>query len=331
MKYEHRAIIENAARKNMSPMELAAELMGHDLLKSMVTAIGGHAVPFQKMSEQQQDAVIHTMQEDMKQAIDTAVRTISSAGTRTVRMKLKKATIGKRWQFTGEVDTTEDYLHELGDKAQDQIDVLVILYENDYLQGLDAIKGESDQKDLELGEEPAEKPARKGSSKKAGDIANSLAEAKPKPELPVGLIDQAEEFVRKFQTVTHAGIQNHLKIDFGKADALMDALEARGVVTAQDESGNRELVRAKPEPVIEPVAPQDQGQTPSEITPALYAKAKSKVIQDQRVSSGALAIFYDLDDELATTLLGMLEDDGVISEESEMGTREVLVAEAVDA
>lgn len=326
MKYEHKAIIDSATRDGKLPMELAKELIGHDLLKAMVSAISGHAVPFQKMSQQQQDSVIHDMQRDLAASIDTAVRVIVSQSTRTVRMKLKKATIGKQWQFVGEVATTEEYLHELGDKAQDQSDVLVILYERDYLQGLDAIQGEKDQKALPLDGEPKQdKKPRASKPKAAGEIAAKVI------ELPPALIDQAEEFVRNIQTATHAGVQNQFKIGFEKAEALLKALEDRGVVTEKDKDGNRALVRVKAEvKAVEPDGslPEDGLEADADgftvMSDELYARAKAKVIKDQSVSAGGLAITFDLDDTVSADLLDRLELDGVISEANDLGGREVL-------
>lgn len=333
MKYEHKAIIDAANRDGKLPCEVAKELIGHDLLKAMVTCVSGHAVAFSKMSQQQQDAAIHDMQAGVTSAIDTAVRVISSQNTRTVRMKLKKVAIGKKWQIVGEAEGDEEFLHELADKTQDQSDVLVVLHERDYLQGLDAIQGEKDQKALPLdgeatGKAKTTKRAPKANTvteaKSAGAIAEKLI------ELPAGLVEQAAEFVRKFQTATHAGLQNHLKIGFEKAGALLDRLEADCLITAQDEHGIRQLVRvaaepkdlpaAKPEPVHGLDADADGFTVMSD---ELYARAKAKVITDQKVSAGGLAITFDLDDAVSAQLVDRLELEGVISEANDLGGREV--------
>src|SRR5690606_24190798 len=137
------------------------------------TSIGGHAVAFNKMSQQQQDAVIHDMQRDLVTAIDMGVRVIASQNTRTVRMKLKNVAIGKKWKIVGEAEGDEEFLHELADRTQDQSDVLVVLYERDYIQGLDAIQGEKDQKALPQDADKADTPAKakRSGAKAAGEIA----------------------------------------------------------------------------------------------------------------------------------------------------------------
>ena len=81
MKYEHKAIIDAASREGKMPMEKARELLAHDLLKTMVSSISSHAVAFKNMTEQQQDSAIQSMQNDLKEAIDVAVRLYANLGT----------------------------------------------------------------------------------------------------------------------------------------------------------------------------------------------------------------------------------------------------------
>lgn len=326
MKLEHKAIIAAANRDGKLPMEVAKELLAHDLLQSMVTSIGGHAVAFNKMSQQQQDAVIHDMQRDLVAAIDMGVRVIASQNTRTVRMKLKSVAIGKKWKIVGEAEGDEEFLHELADRTQDQSDVLVVLYERDYIQGLDAIQGEKDQKALPLDGDKTDKTAKakRSGAKAAGEIASQVA-PKKEIELPPTLIDQAQEFVRNAQTATTAGIQNQFKCNFDKGEAILAALEQRGIVTAPDDKGNRDLVRPKPEAKAEPEAKQDSAEELApELSPAeLYQKVKAKVIADQEVSMGGLAVAFDLTDEQAGDMIDRLELEGVISEADDLGGREV--------
>lgn len=324
MKYEHKAIIDAANREGKAPSEIAKELLGHDLLKAMVTAISKPAVAFSKMTEQQQEAVIEDLKTELLPAIATAIGVIVSQNTHTVRMKLKKMAVGTNYQITGQVDKTQDFIHELMDKTHDQSDVLIVLHERDYVQGLDAIQGEKDQKALPLDGDKTDKPAKakRSGAKTAGEIAAQVA-PKKEIELPPTLIDQAQEFVRNAQTATTAGIQNQFKCNFDKGEAILAALELRGIVTAPDEKGNRDLVRPKPEAKAE--AKQDSAEELAPVlSPAeLYQKVKAKVIADQEVSMGGLAVAFDLTDEQASDFIDRLELEGVISEADDLGGREV--------
>lgn len=335
MKYEHKAIIDAAVRDGKSPSELAKELLGHDLLKAMVTSISKPAVAFSKMTEQQQEALIDELKTELVPAVAVAIGVIVSQNTHTVRMKLKKMAVGKDYQITGQVDKTQDFIHELMDKTHDQSDVLIVLHERDYLQGFDAIKGEKDQKPLPLDEAGTkDKTPRTGKAKSAGEIAAKVIELPPK------LVEDCIAFVRNIQTATHAGIQNQFKINFEKAEALLVELENQGVVTEKDKDGNRTLVRVKAAPAVADgmtLATKEEFAdkltaaaaevaamtTAADLTDEIYEKAKAKVIKDQEVSMGGLAVAFDLTDEQASDFIDRLELEGVISEADDLGGREV--------
>lgn len=332
MKYEHKAIIDAANREGKSPSEIAHELLGHDLLKAMVTSISKPAVAFCKMSEQQQEALIEDLRRELLPAISTAIGVIASNNTHTVRMKLKKMAVGTNYQITGQVDKTQDFIHELMDKTHDQSDVLIVLHERDYVQALDAIKGEKDQKELPI-ETASDQPGKGGKGKKT----DPKPPAKPKAkeiELTDGLIAGAVEFVEKFQNATHAGLQNQLKIGFDKAEALLVKLEELGKVSAADEKGNRTVIRAEKPKELQPAAstdtqPDNDGELPTDddgftiMSDQLFEAARAKVVKDQKVSKGALSVAFDLDDKVVMELIDRLEAEGVISEADEMGGREV--------
>jgi len=321
MKMEHKAIIDRAAREGLSPSELAGELLVHDLLTSALGQVRGHAVAFKNMSEQQQDAAIFTMQEEFKKAVDLAIRIIAGAGTKTVRMQLKKVAIGTKYQIQGIAEGSEEHLHALCDKAQDQSDVLIVLYEQDYEQGLDAIQGEKDQKTLPLGDDAPKEKKPRGQTKKAGDIAKAI-------ELPPALIDQAREFVTKQQNGTVAGLQNQLKCNHDKAKALHDVLAAEGLLSeTANERGDRELVR-KPAEDQKQEAGDEPGVDPvisAIVDDALYVKAKTAVLLERRTGTTFLMGELAIDDDLAAAVLERLQADGVVSEENEMGGRTILI------
>lgn len=318
MKADQKAVIARANREGMAPSEIASELLTHDLLNAALAQMRSHAVAFKNMSEQQQDAAIASMEVDLKKAVDTAVRIISGAATKTVRMKLSKVAIGKNYQIQGVASGDEEHLHALCDKAQDQSDVLIVLFESDYHQGLDAIQGEKDQKDLPLDQD---KP--KAESKPSAVTAKKAAAEKP-VELTPGLIDGAREFVKSFQNGTVAGLQNHLKINIDKAKALHDVLVAEGLLTEEaNDRGDRQLVR-KEGAKVDP-KPEDP-ETKHPAADGLYVRAKTAVITSRRVSSSFLQDELLIDEDTAAVLLARLEEDGVVSEENEMGGRAILIA-----
>lgn len=310
MKREHQVIIAKARREGMKPVELAAELMGYTLVEAMREASAANSIPYSKMSEIQQDAAIQTWTEAVKESIDLAIQVIASGGTRTVRMDLTTVTVGKTLKVAGTVDGNEEYKHDLIDLANDQGTAIVILNERDYLQALDGITGEKDQKPLDLEGESKPKPKaeRKGSATSAAAIAKKAIEIPPK------LLADAREFVTTQQNCKVSAIQNKLAIGLDKAMAVLAKLEEEGVVkfVGDEKTGEYELVRA-------PKA------AAAELTPELYEKIKAKVIADQRVSVGGLAVAFDVETDLIEQAIEELVADGTVSgSDEETGERTVL-------
>lgn len=356
MKYEHRAIIDAAAREGKLPSELAKELLGHDLLKAMVTAISKPAVPFSKMSEQQQEGVIEDLRKELLPAISTAISTIVSQGSHSVRMKLKKLETGTSFKLTGSIEKTQDHIHALMDLATDNSDVLVILHERDYVQGLDAVKGEKDQKPLDLDSDapikPEKKPRAASGAKAAGGIAKAI-------ELPPKLVEDARAFIIDQQNCKASALQNFLKCNFGKAEALQKLFEKEGLIefVGTDASGDYELVRKVshvPRTIVhkdgqvittedgsDPFEGLDDaedwtetlagaGESPkedlpteiTELTDDLYDRIVAKTTEKGQATAGALSVTFDISFEIAEQAFDRMELEGVIDADGNLAESE---------
>lgn len=332
MKYEHRAIIDSAAREGKLPSELAQELLGHDLLKAMVTAISKPAVPFSKMSEQQQEGVIEDLKTELLPAISTAIGIIVSRNSHAVRMKLKKLETGTSFKLTGSIEKTQDHIHELMDLATDNSDVLVILHERDYVQGMDAVKGEKDQKPLDLDSPAPEKPEKKPRAASGTKSAGAMAKA---VELPPKLVEDARAFIVDQQNCKASALQNFLKCNFGKAEALQKLFESEGLIefVGTDASGDYELVR-KSAPTAESnesgaddaesgnLAPTGEAEPITELTDDLYASIVAKTTEKGTASAGALSVTFDISFEIAEQAFDRMELEGVIDAEGNLAESE---------
>jgi len=333
MKYEHKAIVQRATRDGLLPMELAEELMGHDLLDLMLVQMKKHAVAFKNMSEIQQDAAIAEMQDGLKEAIKTAVSIIGAQATKTVRLSLKSCAVGKKLKVTGEVSATEEWKHELLDAATDQADVLVILNERDFLQGMDAHRGEKQQKSLPI-DEPVDTV---DPSEKAKPVRKAKADPKPKAEakpvvIEAEMLDKARDFVVTNKNASIAGLQNRLSIGFNKANALLSALAAEGIVefVGSDLEGGWEMVTAKKVeaakevPTDESESLNDFSDNPTELTEDLLDKIRAKAVRDGEIYASGLIVSFDLSEALATQAIERLELEGFISPEDDMGLRLII-------
>lgn len=309
MNAQQRAVISAAIKDGLSPMEVSAELLCHDLMACLLDQLRKRQVAFPKLSEQEQDAAISEMQAEVKKAASTAARVITGQGKETVGAKLKSLKIDGKLTATMIIEGDEPNRHILTDKAHDKSDILIVLYPNGYSEGLSAHQAEKDQKSLSLDDEVVPE------GKKA---APKVKDPKPKAdkkavEIPPKLLTDARDFVTIQQNASIAGLQNHLKIGFEKADAILKVLAGEGLViwVGTDESGQYELVRAKP-------------QYDAATLEVFYATACKAVIKAASADDSVLIPIYGEDDNLLEQALLRMEDDGIVSAPSPEGLRDVL-------
>lgn len=338
MNSAQRAVVAAARKDGLEPMEIAAELMNHDITEVVLGFMRKREVAFNKLGEKEQDAVIAELGAELKKITATACRIINANGVETVAATLKSLKIDGKLTATMVIDGEEPNRHVLTDKAHDKSSILIVLYPNNYSEGMSAHQGEKDQKPLALegDSEPSAPAAGKGKASGKTDSPTSAKSVAAKPiEIPPKLLADAIEFVQKNQVCATAGLQNHLKIATKKAEAVQEKLAELGHIE-KDEKGVYQIVRksaesSDPAPAAgDAGAPlsfdgEDETPAPQSLTDELYAKIKTKVIADGRVSLGALAVAFDADPELIEEAIQRLQDDSVISEEDEeTGAREVL-------
>lgn len=318
MKLEHKAIMARAAKDGLLPCEMAAELVLHDMVQACKTQMELHEVGMRKMSEKQQDAVLATLQDNLKGTALTIARIIAGAGTAAVEMTLKDLKVSNG-QLTGIVKSTEAHFNDLISKVQDKSDVLIVLYERDYFDALDNIQSEKDQKSLALEDDkPAKKPATKGKTKAAADVAASIA-------LDPVMMEKAIKFIEDVRTPTIAGIQNVLSIGFQKAEAVLAELARLGNIVAE-EDGSYSMPKASKSDAKrrEEAGLNETGLLIAKLDEDLYQEIKAGVIEKQSVSMIAITIKHGVTDEVAEEAIDRMELEGVVTIEDDMGGRDVI-------
>jgi S-DNA-T family DNA segregation ATPase FtsK/SpoIIIE len=304
MNAQQRAVVAAAKKDGLSPMEIAAELMNHDITEVVLGLMRKREVAFNKLSEKDQDAVIAEVGSELKKITATAARVINSQGIEAVRATMKSLKIDGKLTATMVIDGDEPNRHVLTDKTHDRSDILIVLYPNNYSEGMGAHQGDKDQKELSLEDE---KPAKKPRAKKQPD--------EPKPvEVPKKFLDDARDFVTIQQNCTIAGLQNQMRCGYEKAVATLDLLRAEGVVTRTGEAPNDqfELVRA----MVAAAAPKDAEGLPETYGDLTYSEVQQTVVM--RAKSFYLPWLSDrfkIEGEQAEHLALRLLDDGVIEAE----------------
>lgn len=319
MKAEHKAIIEAAEKEGLSPCEKDARLVVHDMVNATRAAMRKYEVGFNKMTEKQQDAVLGDLENAYQELALTVARTIASGSTPSVPATLKDLKISNG-TLTAIVSGDEKYFNELISKVQDKSEVIIVLYERQYADAMDAIQADKDQRSLPLDESPA-----KGAGKKTERKAPA---AKP-VELTEKILSDAREFVQNQQTVTAAGLQNILRVGQQKVEAVLAKLIEDGFIESKEHEGGGtveyRLAKAKTEELQDAgdgLGGNDGGD--ELLTDAIYADIKAHVISTKKVSAGGLSIKFNVSDDVIEQAIQRLELEGVITEENEAGMRSVI-------
>ena len=352
MNSAQKAVVSAAKKDGLSPMEIASELMNHDITEVVLGFMRKREVAFNKLSESEQDSVIAELGSELKKITATACRVINANGVETVGATLKSLKIDGKLTATMVIEGDEPNRHVLTDKAHDKSSILIVLYPNSYSEGMSAHQGERDQKPLDLGE-PEVKPAKAGKDKapRVSSPTSAASLAKKATDLPPKLLEDARTFIKDQQVCTVSGIQNGLKIGAVKATAVLDQMVVEGIVefVGDSKSGEYKLVRnqspvdkiLEADPVDAALSdltldgesdqplteePGDAQPVAQNLTDELYEKAKAHVLKTKKVSIGALSITLGLDDEVAEQAVERMEMEGIVTEENEMGTRSLVQA-----
>lgn len=328
MNAQQRAVVAAAKKDGLSPMEIAAELMNHDITEVVLGLMRKREVAFNKLSEKDQDAVISEIGFELKKITATAARVINGQGVECVQAKMKSLKIDGKLTATLVIEGDEPNRHVLTDKTHDKSDILIVLYPNNYSEGMSAHQGEKDQKPLDLDsgttEKPDKKPRAASGAKAAGGIAKAI-------ELPQKLIDDVRAFILDQQNCKTSAIQNFAKCNVGKAEALQKLFESEGLIefVGTDASGDYELVRKAPEQAADPVSAEqvdldkpNADEVITELTDDLYDRIVAKTTEKGSASAGALAVTFDISFEIAEQAFDRMELEGVIDAEGNLAESE---------
>lgn len=313
MNSEQRAIIALAEKEGTSPIEKDARLIVHGMVNATRAQMRKYQVGYDKMGQDQQDAVIGDLTAAYEELAITIARALASASTPAVIMTCKDLKVSNG-TFTAIVESDQDHYNDLISKVQDKGEIVAVLYERQFRDAMETIQGDKDQRTLSLDDASDSKQKAKRAPK---------AKVEPEIEIPEGLLNQARDFVIIQQNATFAGIQNQLKIGMQKAEAILKLLEGEGVVryVGDDKTGQYELVRSAP------VVTGEQGEKveiDAETAEVFYQTACKAVLKAVSADDSVLRPIYGDDDNAIEQALMRMEEDGIVSAPSPEGLRDVL-------
>lgn len=251
MKTEHKDIIERAKRHNILPMDIAHELMVHDLVEAALFEVRNVRTAYHSLNEGQQQEVIDRMTEAATKAVCTAISIISSRNVDTIPVTVVDAKFkAKAITVTAAIDAQDPNRHGLIDVAGKLC--LLVIAPNDYAESLDGISADRDQKDLplhtrELTGSLFERNSESGEQRQLLGTAEELAErtgvtapandpAQCKEFGDFTYEDAAQLIVLKATTLDATWLQSRLAIDSDQASTLLLRLVDNDVIQLETEA-----------------------------------------------------------------------------------------------
>lgn len=138
--------------KAVDVKDIAAEEMGKKLLESLIGVVQSIKRPWDEMTQSEQDDAIGKMRFAVKMATTQAVRLIGSNGATHVVGTLDQITIKDGVKAVVQIGKNAENLPELFEAQGGE--VLIVCSRQDYLDGINEVKGEPDQGSFEM-DEPA--------------------------------------------------------------------------------------------------------------------------------------------------------------------------------
>jgi ribosome modulation factor len=131
---------------------MTADTLGKDLLQALVAELKLLPDVWVKIPKKKQDDIIDRLRNRVADRVKMAVHLLSSQGRTTVVGNLEQITIKDGAKAVIKISKSAESLHQLYDAAG--LDVIVVVANAaDHTGGMDEIKGEADQRGLDLGHE----------------------------------------------------------------------------------------------------------------------------------------------------------------------------------
>lgn len=230
--------------------EMTIDTVGTSLMKLFIQHAQDLKKPWAQMSKTQQDDTLDAIRAGVQEQVKKAVELIAARDRVHVIGTLEQITIKNGVRASVMIGKSCPGLSRLFE-CQGEAVAVVVAHPGEELKGIFDIKGQDDQRGLDLGHEY--KPNSDGEgmegatedAKGAEGLTDSNLDDETMPEELTELYDQAVAAVIAEGRPSVYFLQKELGIGSEKAKLLLDFMQINCVVTAPDERGLRQLVGAE--------------------------------------------------------------------------------------
>ena len=318
MNLQEKELIEQARMMGIPAHEFAAQFITRDLVEATITGVRKVI----KLNESQEAKLIDQLNSDVTDLVSAAVVVIAAQGVSAIGCVVKSVMVtGKNLRVVADVDASDPQRHALTDTVTQR--ALLVLAEDEYHAALDSNKPQKDQKDLPLDEQhPVDKILEQGGehAEQSSGVGQNPADLSPY-ELALAHVTGGGEISPK-------AIQNAAGVKRKDVADLILKLQEEGVLSEPDpETGHRTLVAngsaETSAPETRTIVEKPESNPSAGFDEDLYADAVLLVQREKKISLSFLKSQFQVDEETAEAMIARMEQDGVVSEENDMGGRAV--------
>lgn len=138
--------------ETQDPRTMTADTIGKDILSAIVMELKLLPKPWPELSESKQNDIIDRLRSRVESNVRMAVHLIASQGRTVVAGDLDQITIKDGVKAVVKFSSAAPNLHELYDAASKAV-LVVVANAADHTVGMDEIRGDGDQRVMDLGHE----------------------------------------------------------------------------------------------------------------------------------------------------------------------------------
>lgn len=277
--------------------QMTADTMGQDLLSALVTELKLLPKPWPELTKGKQDDIIDRLRSRVEGNIKMAVHLLAAEGRIVVAGDLDQITIKDGVKAVVKFGINAPNLNELYEHSGKMV-LVVVANPSDHTAGMDEIKGESDQRAMDLGHEYHDNDG-------GGMDVDHVADAPGLPA-PGDTTPTEEELDKAYDDGYHAAGEGRPESDCPVMRGEMCIQWVKGWKDFFD--GVEKATEAKPDQEIDP----------------LYPQAVAIVTAEKRVSISMIQRGLSIGYNRAARLIESMEANGVISAADSEGKRTVL-------
>lgn len=240
---ESALLTEISQSEELTPLQMASETLGRDLLQVCLQEMRDMPEVWTKMSEKRQSAVIERLASRVSTSVKAAVRILAAENRPTIDGILESVAVKDGIKATFKVSQHNPERHHLIDSVN-KVCLLVVASAADHLDGMDEVKADPDQNPLDLngGDLDMQEPGAWGNG---APLDTETTSADDPLSLPAGdtfgghtLAELEAAVVTRKQTVNLAYLQSRFALSYDEARRVLLMMLEDGTIALETEGAH---------------------------------------------------------------------------------------------